>query len=220
MTLALLRAARFEVLNQTKLTLISKEFVARARVPSMEEMHPHERWFGEWIQPKEDVPLLKLGVPATKSFADSQSLAMALNVMRNDNYLLALHPETRSISVVLHTDSGHKDIIKAILHAMRLDKELCSSHEENQPPSDSPTRIRWPSDPSLLQSRLASSRTWMHDNFPRFAAELDSMDWQSDAVFWGDSGNRVKWEREVEGDKDRQAGDAEELEPNPDKKNA
>ena len=89
MTLALLNAAKFEVLNQTKLTLISRQFVMQGDVPGMDALKPHERWFGEWIKPGEDVPTLKLGIPAGKAFADSDKLQMALSVLKvSNNFML------------------------------------------------------------------------------------------------------------------------------------
>lgn len=82
MTVALIRAARFEVLNQTQLTLLSRAFVREGKVPSLEELKPHERFFGEWLNSTEDVPTLKLGLPVTQAFNDGGDLALALDVLR------------------------------------------------------------------------------------------------------------------------------------------
>lgn len=82
MTLALLDAARFEVLNQTKLTLISRKYIREGVVPGMEELKPHERIFGEWIRKGEDVPNLRVGVTVAKAFPNAVDLEAAMEVLK------------------------------------------------------------------------------------------------------------------------------------------
>ncbi|KAJ3042789.1 hypothetical protein HDV00_006608 [Rhizophlyctis rosea] len=185
MTLALLDAARFEVLNQTKLTLISRKYIKEGVVPGMEDLKPHERIFGEWIRKGEDVPNLKVGVTVAKAFQSAADVEAAMDVLKNDNYLLSYDTPTRTISIVLHKSGGHKDIIKAILHSIKLDTEIRITY-----PSTTPTLAD-------LQTALRSTHVWTKEKFPNFVTELDAKDWESDAVFWGDTGNRVEWEREV-----------------------
>ncbi|KAJ3053271.1 hypothetical protein HK097_004663 [Rhizophlyctis rosea] len=191
MTLALLNAARFEVLNQTKLTLISRQFVKQGDVPGMDGLKPHERWFGEWIKPGEDVPNLKLGIPVGKAFLQSEKLEMALSVLKNDNYLLSYNTSSRTACIVLHKSAGANDIIKAILHSIKLDHDIRQLDSNDALSTEE------------LKSLLQSSHSWTKEKFPKFVAELDAKDWESDAVFWGDTGSRVEWDRgteDLEGD--------------------
>lgn len=96
--------------------------------------------------------------------------------------MLSPQPATRSIAILPHKDAKAYDIIKSILHAIRLDKELRENPE-------------LPRNSDALREAFTSSREWTEANFPKFIVELDDKDWQSDVVFWGDAGNRIEWER-------------------------
>ncbi|TPX33831.1 hypothetical protein SmJEL517_g03320 [Synchytrium microbalum] len=185
-TLRLVREAQFEVLNGSKLVLISDAFLHTNRVPSMKELKPRESYFGESIRLGEKVPTVVLGDVVRKAFDSSAQVQIALDVLRNENYLISRKSDGK-ICVVLHTDAAAMDVIKAVLHSLRYHHDLSVNA------SQEPQQMTF--NPSHDKIALRSSHEWTEANFPRFVSELDDKDWQSDAVFWGDSGYRVNWTR-------------------------
>ena len=106
-TIELLKSAKFEVLNQSKLTLISDHYInsiynavtpvlsqtpktpsgsaipVLGQVPTLQQLESRERWFGEWIAPGVDVPKIRLGGTLAKTFShDPQQLAVSLSVLQ------------------------------------------------------------------------------------------------------------------------------------------
>lgn len=47
----MLHAAKFEILNQAKLTLLSREFIDSGAVVEYDKLKDREIGFGEWIKP-------------------------------------------------------------------------------------------------------------------------------------------------------------------------
>lgn len=82
MSMALLRAAQFEVLNETTLTLISRQYVKDLTVPGMEDLAPYGRWFGERVKKGENVVKIRVGVPAKVAFKQGSDLSQALQVLK------------------------------------------------------------------------------------------------------------------------------------------
>ncbi|TPX31976.1 hypothetical protein SmJEL517_g04819 [Synchytrium microbalum] len=185
-TLRLVWEAQFEVLNGSKLVLISDTFLRTNRVPSMKELKPRESWFGESIRLGEKVPTVVLGDAVRKAFDSVAQVQLALDLLRKENYLISRKSDGR-ICVVFHTDATEMDVIKAVLNSIRFQHDLSvnASREPNQMMFSS------------FHDRIAlkSSHEWTEANFPKFVTELADKDWQSDAVFWGDSGYRVDWTR-------------------------
>ncbi|KAI8824199.1 vitamin B6 photo-protection and homoeostasis-domain-containing protein [Fimicolochytrium jonesii] len=182
MTLSLLRAAQFEVLNHTNLTLICRQYVADQTIPGMNDLKRHERWFGEWLAKGEQVVRIDVGATANKAFDDASVLSTAIRVLKTENYLLSTpNSPNEPVHICLHTSAAAHDVIKAMLHATRFHHELAGS----------PTKVA----KNCALTPLESSHQWTLNHFPRFIAELDERDWQSDAVFWGDGGRRVEWKR-------------------------
>src|SRR4051794_9352788 len=74
-TVRLLYTANFEILNQAKLTLLSRVYIDTGRVVTLNELHGREIGFGEWIRPFEERGgvnvKLHLGTSASDAFANS-----------------------------------------------------------------------------------------------------------------------------------------------------
>ena len=103
------------------------------------------------------------------------------------------------ICVVLHQNAAAMDVIKSVLHSVRYHHELKSLLQQ-QSLSSATGGIHI--EPAQERACLQSSHEWTQSNFATFVSELDDKDWQSDAVFWGDSGYRVTWRRLSQGNKD------------------
>ncbi|TPX50491.1 hypothetical protein SeLEV6574_g00864 [Synchytrium endobioticum] len=120
-TLKLVREAQFEVLNGTKLVLISDTFVNTNIVPTMRDLRPRESWFGESIARSElgRVPNVLVAPVARLAFENVMQLKVALEVLRDENYLLCRRLADGKICVVLHQDAVAMDVIKSVLHSVR-----------------------------------------------------------------------------------------------------
>ncbi|KAJ3183032.1 hypothetical protein HDU87_007454 [Geranomyces variabilis] len=190
MTLSLLRAANFEVLNQTTLTVICKRFVKTGVVPTMPELKPYVKGFGEWIENRNQFPRIEIAAEASKL----EDVEEVLALLKDERYLLSI-PSTRTsiIRIPLHASAAPHDVIKAALHATKF-------HELMFDTANSSTDETMPLSRAL--ALMKESHEWTAARFPHFIADVDYKDWQSDAVFWGDSGRRVDWEKS---DKDKEA---------------
>lgn len=75
---------------------------------------------------------------------------------------------------MFHQDSGTNDVIRAILHSLKFHDHLSKAQitKEND----------WH---GYLQT-LEDTLTWTKTHYPRFVAELDQKNWQSDIVYWND----------------------------------
>ncbi|KAI9268074.1 vitamin B6 photo-protection and homoeostasis-domain-containing protein [Phascolomyces articulosus] len=101
-TIKMLDAAEFEVLNQAKLTLLSRTFIDTGKAVDYKELQPREIGFGEWIRPGTHGAIrLKLGSSAEKSFK-------SVGTMR----------------VLFHDDAEAPDVIQSILHAIKFHDTL------------------------------------------------------------------------------------------------
>ncbi|KAJ3158934.1 hypothetical protein HDU86_002103 [Geranomyces michiganensis] len=191
MTLSLLRAANFEVLNQTTLTVICDRFVKTGVVPTMPELEPHVKGFGEWIKNANQFPRIEIAAEVNKLSHVEDILAL----LKDERYLLSI-PVTRTsvIRIPLHASAAPHDVIKAALHATKFHELLFNSPP---PPSSSAETTSLATEtttttPARALELMAASKKWTAERFPQFIADLDYKDWQSDAVFWGDSGRRVE----------------------------
>ncbi|KAI9094410.1 vitamin B6 photo-protection and homoeostasis-domain-containing protein [Phlyctochytrium arcticum] len=130
-TLSLLHAARFEVLNHTTLTLLCAQFIKRGSVPWTEELRPFERWFGEWIREdvQRDMARIRVACQVQQAFRTRGELDTALLVLQDENYLLTpIRHHRQWVGIVLHPDATAYDVIKAVLHASRLHHLLSTTH--------------------------------------------------------------------------------------------
>ncbi|TPX58457.1 hypothetical protein PhCBS80983_g03140 [Powellomyces hirtus] len=199
MTIALLRAANFEVLNQTTLSVICSMFVKTGNVPSMHDIKPHVKTFGEWIKNKEEIAAIDIAAEASAI----THLGSILAILKEENYLLSI-PETRTstIHIPLHTSATPHDVIRATLHATHFHHHLFntptsppSTSQPSSPTSPMGGRTGQSASTERALALLAESKRWTEARFPQFISDVDYKDWQSDAVFWGDSGRRVEWPR-------------------------
>ncbi|KAI7873002.1 hypothetical protein BDF14DRAFT_1716191, partial [Spinellus fusiger] len=156
-TAKMLNAAEFEILNQAKLTLLSRTFIDTGKVVEYDDLRDREIGFGEWIKPygaKGGVSLkLRLGASAEKAYGSSGEVEGTVS----------------------------NDVIKAILHASKFHDMLVQQEIHHQQDWDK------------YSNALLTSLEWSKDKYPKFVAELDSKEWQSDAVYWNDSGMRLTW---------------------------
>lgn len=87
-TVKMLHAAEFEILNQAKLTLLSRTFIDKGKVEGYGELKDREIGFGEWIKPygpKGGVKMrLKLGASAEQSFKSAADIQGAVDIMKVD----------------------------------------------------------------------------------------------------------------------------------------
>ncbi|KAJ3145828.1 hypothetical protein HDU89_006880 [Geranomyces variabilis] len=190
MTLSLLRAANFEVLNQTTLTVICERFVKTGVVPTMPELKPYVKGFGEWIENRNQFPRIEIAAEASKL----SNVEEVLTLLKDERYLLSIpSSQTSIIRIPLHASAAPHDVIKAALHATKFHELMFDS---GNPPEDEAIPL------SRALAIMKESHEWTAARFPQFIADVDYKDWQSDAVFWGDSGRRVDWEKS---DKDKEA---------------
>lgn len=84
---------------------------------------------------------------------------------------------------MFHDDAESNDVIKSVLHSLRF-HDLLTSQNTNK-------EQHW----DQYAQALNDSLHWTREKFPEFVASLDSKDWQSDSVYWNDSGVRVEWDR-------------------------
>ncbi|KAI8622575.1 hypothetical protein BC830DRAFT_1057045 [Chytriomyces sp. MP71] len=168
-TIAFLNAIRFEVLSSTKMLLLSDAYVNRNRTIlsyNAIEKESNTVWFGEWIKPSwSGVKISKIGGSA-------------------ENYLLS-HRKGK-YGATFHEDATPKDVIKAILHIVKLDRVVKDAQAADP---------AWLADPSNYKRALAETLVWVNEEFPDYLRRLEEAAWMSDSVFWGDEGNRCHWER-------------------------
>ena len=82
-TIKMLHAAEFEVLNQAKLTLLSRTFIDTGKAVDYKELKPREIGFGEWIRPGTQGTIrLKLGSSAEKSFKSVGEVQDTVNILK------------------------------------------------------------------------------------------------------------------------------------------
>ncbi|KAG9296544.1 hypothetical protein G9A89_015136 [Geosiphon pyriformis] len=178
-TIALLNSAQFEILNQAKLSLIARQYIDCGEVPTMEELKDREIGFGEWIRPKKS-PIgvkIRMGVPASDAFRESEHVRRSLSVLGNENYLLNFQPNSNIIDILYHSDTESNDVIKSILHSLKFhDLVLTANRSINSRSIDDDT----------IAKAMQESHSWTNQKFGKFVAELDDKDWQSDVVFWKD----------------------------------
>ncbi|KAI7890726.1 uncharacterized protein EV154DRAFT_465322 [Mucor mucedo] len=183
-TTKMLHAAKFEILNQAKLTLLSREFIDTNGVSDYDQLKDREIMFGEWIKPsygkKGGIAVkIKLGPSAEQAFGATGEVEANVNVMRHENYLLNYRKNT--MYVLFHQDAESNDVIKSILHSLKFHDSLSQSG------------ITLENDWEGYVQTLEDSLGWTKEHFPKFVAKLDQKNWQSDIVYWNDGGMRLAW---------------------------
>jgi hypothetical protein len=84
---------------------------------------------------------------------------------------------------MFHDDAESNDVIKSVLHSLRFHDILTSQNANKEQDWDQ------------YAQAMKDSLHWTREKFPEFVASLDNKDWQSDSVYWNDSGVRVEWDR-------------------------
>ncbi|KAM3586760.1 hypothetical protein VKS41_001817 [Umbelopsis sp. WA50703] len=184
-TYKLLKTAQFEILNQAKLTLLSRSYIDTGKVVDIDDLKDREFMFGEFIK---QIPgrggigvKIKLGAGADKAFRGAGEVERIVEVMRNENYLINYH--NNCMWVMFHDDAESNDVIKSVLHSLRFHDILTSQNANKEQDWDQ------------YAQAMKDSLLWTREKFPEFVASLDNKDWQSDSVYWNDSGVRVEWDR-------------------------
>lgn len=105
-TRQLLLSAEFEVLNESKATLIITEYLKTERIPSMIDIKPFERFFGESVKPvnANQIPPLCLGSTLDQAFNSADELLRSIESCKGENYLIG-RPGDGKIHIVLHRDA-------------------------------------------------------------------------------------------------------------------
>lgn len=184
----LLASAEFEILNETKATLIITEFIKTAHVPTMKELKPYERFFGEFVDDKKvKLPSIILGSTVEQAFSRASDLSRVMHALPGENYLIGINKGT--IHVVLHHETEGRDALKALFNSLKyyaLVKELVN--EEGMKTLSNEAN-------GVLMQRLRQSHRWTFKNFPAFVSKLDSLDWESESVLFNDAGYRARWKK-------------------------
>ncbi|KAI8974060.1 hypothetical protein BDB01DRAFT_408817 [Pilobolus umbonatus] len=175
-TVKLLNAADFEILNQAKLTLLSREFINQGSVIGYDQLKNKEIGFGEWVKPSAHIVKINLGASAEQAYENTDEIRDVLEIMKHENYLLNYHDHTMWVS--LHEDATSNDVIRAILHSMKLHDALKDGSKG-------------------FLSCLQDTLEWSKEKYPKFVVELDQKNWQSDIVYWNDSGVRLDWKNHI-----------------------
>ncbi|KAI9486880.1 MAG: hypothetical protein EXX96DRAFT_472726 [Benjaminiella poitrasii] len=164
-TTKMLHAAEFEILNQAKLTLLSREFIdsGGTTVVDYDQLKDREIGFGEWIKPayygsdkrrKSGLVKIKMGSSAEKAFDSSG--------------------EVQEIVQVLKVNAESNDVIKSVLHSLKFHDQLTQSG------------IAKDNDWEGYIHMLEESHKWTNTHYPTFIAELDKKNWQNEIVYWND----------------------------------
>ncbi|KAJ3208967.1 hypothetical protein HDU82_001626 [Entophlyctis luteolus] len=190
-TIAFLNATRFEVLHATNLRILAREYVAAGEaqakgVLSFDEVSAKGEtvWFGESLRATwSGAKISVVGGTVDAVFDTAQALADSWRVLKDQNYLIGYRTATDSFGITFHQDATSSDVIKSIIHVTKLHKEMKSRNSADAANSSNFSE--------LLQSTLE----WTVSEYPRFAVDLEAKGWLTDAVFWGDEGNRSTWDR-------------------------
>jgi hypothetical protein len=88
-TIKMLDAAEFEILNQAKLTLLSREFIDNGIVVEYDKLKDREVGFGEWIKPsygknkKGGIAVkIKMGPSAEQAYGSSGEVEGVVDILK------------------------------------------------------------------------------------------------------------------------------------------
>ncbi|KAI8337272.1 hypothetical protein BC941DRAFT_461430 [Chlamydoabsidia padenii] len=182
-TTKMIEAAKFEILNQAKLTLLTREYIETGHVVDYEQLRNKEIGFGEWIKPGQANNInvrIKMGPSAEEAYRSADEIQGVIGVLKNENYLLNYHNNT--MYIMFHDDAQVNDVMKSVLHAIKFHDHLAAQQitKEDQ----------WESYISTLKDTLI----WTKHNFTPFLDSLDAHQWQRNNVYWNDGGMRLTWD--------------------------
>jgi hypothetical protein len=77
-------AAKFEILNQAKLTLLSREFIETGHVVDYDQLRNKEVGFGEWIKPGQgnNHIKVKMGPSAEEAYQSADEIRGVIGVLK------------------------------------------------------------------------------------------------------------------------------------------
>ncbi|KAJ3102232.1 hypothetical protein HK100_004401 [Physocladia obscura] len=180
----ILNAIRFEVVSATKMLLLGNEYVRNGRVLNYGEIESggETMWFGEWI-PKgwSGVKVSKIGGSVDVVFDGVYGVRTALEVMKEEDYLIGYRADTQAYGITYHEDASPNDVMKSIVHLTKLDSRVKEIEASGMVVD--------------FGVVLAETLEWTRHEYPKFAVEVEAKGWLTDAVFWGDEGNRCTWMR-------------------------
>ncbi|KAJ3260644.1 hypothetical protein HK103_000254 [Boothiomyces macroporosus] len=171
MSYALVKAANFEILNLPRMQLIAKMFVQEGEIYEYKQVAGKEHWIGEYATEK----LINLQIPS--HFAEAKAdpkLVDRLNVLYDENYLLAYDEKNDAFWMMLSTEGNGKDILKAVLHATKWKSEMSSNS---------------------IDDAFVKSFDWTKEIFPLYYGELASLEWDMQSIVWSDKGLRISWKK-------------------------
>ncbi|KAJ3113057.1 hypothetical protein HDU96_003835 [Phlyctochytrium bullatum] len=200
-TWCMVAAAKFEVLNGARARVLADAFVrtgdeGKEKVLGMREVDGWLRGFGEWVGGAVDVCKVGMGVKVEKCFGDVGMMVTAVEVLREERYLIGLDTKCypAQFGITYHQDATHLDVLKSLLHVAKL-RTLLRAHDHPRftygaasTPGTSPAVGL-----DVFERELVESKDWTREAFPRFMVELEAAGWRTDAVFWEDGGVRAMW---------------------------
>ncbi|ORZ14769.1 hypothetical protein BCR42DRAFT_329306 [Absidia repens] len=169
-TTKMIDAAKFEILNQAKLTLLSREFIDTGHVVDYDQLRPKEIGFGEWIKPGSEHVNIKMGPSAEEAYHSADEIQGVISILKNTMYIM------------FHDDAEVEDMMKGMLHAMKFHDHLATSHVTKE--------TAWDDYLTTLNETL----DWTKAQFPAFLDSLDKHQWHRDNVYWNDGGMRLTWD--------------------------
>ncbi|ORZ10783.1 vitamin B6 photo-protection and homoeostasis-domain-containing protein [Absidia repens] len=177
-TTSMLKAAKFENLNQANLILLGQSFVDNGKVMDYEQLHQSESlgYGGEWIQQNHKHVNIKMGLSADKAYQSANEIRSAIGIFKNETYLLNYRENT--VNILFHNDAQVNDVIKAVLHAIKFYDALITSKQDT-----------W--------KTLDQTLHWTTSNCQPFLESLKAHQWQCDNVYWNDGGIRLTWDRQI-----------------------
>lgn len=182
-TIKMINAAEFEILNQAKVTLLSREFIDHGDVVNYDQLRKKEIGFGEWIRPGKSTNInvnIKMGSSAEEAYRSSDEIQGVLSVLKNENYLLNYHNNT--MHIMFHDDANAKDTLKSILHAMKFHDQLTAAQLISSSNNNNNDHHRWDDYITTMDQTL----DWTNSHFDLFVNALDKHNWFHDTVYWND----------------------------------
>ncbi|KAL2918205.1 hypothetical protein HK105_202132 [Polyrhizophydium stewartii] len=195
LTTLLVKSARFEVLDQTRLVLLPREFISTGRVPSLTEIERFETWLGEGSRQGEPLTRVVFGVSAEEAFVESDVMR-TISELQDEMFLVGVKQpdaagEQPTFLIVLNEDVQATDVIKAALLAVRMDHGIARTRRTKTDFRAGDAHAALTSDE--IHAALVSAHEWTDARFGEFMDGLSARAWNHGQVIWGDAGIRAQW---------------------------
>ncbi|KAJ3122175.1 DnaJ of sub C member 19 [Physocladia obscura] len=169
-TIKFLNATRFEVVSATKMLLLGNEYVRNGRVLNYGEIESGGEtvWFGEWIRKGwSGVKVSKIGGSVDVVFDGVDGVRTALEVMKEEDYLIGYRADTQAYGITYHEDASPNDVMKSIVHLTKLDSRVKEIEASGMVVD--------------FGVVLAETLEWTRREYPKFAVEVEAKGWLTDA---------------------------------------